>query len=340
MSGPRGEGQEALEASLTNARRALSVGQLSLAAEHLAAARSRAETCVEHAQVLDTFGALLAQKQDFKQALAHHLQAARICRESQDDWDGMVQPLATPPDPRAESQHPISEARYLANVGALAQVSDKAALAEGSLARAYWLLTKNPSPNNDLLLAEVAHNLGVFLMNVGKVTESLPFLERSLELDRAALKAQNNAMFRRTVHSGQLRLAAALRRHQKPESHSKALAIAKESLELAADIDAAAVATSLLEIGALHFARGDLLKAMEVTNSAINGLEEVSTTMNTGIHALQLGRAYVDMAIYARHLGRKAAATQSLNRAIEQANFAKSPALTAMIGRESSIIQS
>jgi tetratricopeptide (TPR) repeat protein len=320
--------------SITEALRALSLGQLSSAAGHLAEAREAAQHCVDYARVLDTFGALLSQKQDFKQALEHHLQAAKLCREAIDDWDGLVLPLAQPPDLSVASSYPISEARYLANVGALAQISDKPAIAESALARAFWLLDQNPDPKSDPLLAEVAHNLGVFLMNVGKTEDSIPFLERSLRLDQASLKEQANPLFRQSVHSDLLRLSGALRRNQKPEHHERALEVVKQSLELADSIDATARASSLLELGALYFASGDLPLAMDQTRQAIDALEESQALQNHGAIALQLGRAYVDLALYARRLGRKAAATQSLNRATEQANIARSPALTAMIARE------
>ncbi|MDF1666681.1 MAG: tetratricopeptide repeat protein [Planctomycetota bacterium] len=319
---------------ISEAHKTLAVGRLSDAAGHLAEARKLASHCIEHAQILDTFGAILAQKRDFKEALEHHLQAAQICRDAIDEWDGMVQALALPPEKETPSKFPVSEARYLANVGALAQISDKPALAERSLIRAYHLLESNPETATDPLLAEVAHNLGVFLMNVGKTTESVPFLESSLKLDQQELDRQNSPRMRQTVHAGMLRLCAALRREQKPESHGRAMEIAYDSLELSDDINVIARALSLLELGSLHFAAGDLPLAMEKTREAIDKLEALPGHLNNATIAMQLGKAYVDLSIYARHLGRGAAALQSLNRAAEQANVAQSPALTAMSARE------
>lgn len=325
---------EVFSMEISEAHKDLAVGRLSLAAGHLAEARKHATHCVEHAQILDTFGALLAQKRDFKEALEHHLQAALICRQAIDNWDGMVQPLSLPPEKDEPSSFPVSEARYLANVGALAQITDKPALAERSLIRAYHLLKANPEKGTEALIAEVAHNLGVFLMNVGKIPESLPYLESSLKLDQAEMERQNTPLMRQTVHAGMLRLCAALRREQKPESHGRAMEIAYDSLELSDDINVLARVASLLELGSLHFAAGDLLLAMEKTREAIDKLEALPGYVSDANMAMQLGKAYVDLAIYARHLGRDAAAMKSLNRATEQANIAKSPALTAMIARE------
>lgn len=325
---------QAFGSVISEAHKCLAVGRLSVAAGHLAEARKLASHCVEHAQILDTFGAILAQKRDFKEALEHHLQAAQICREAVDEWDGMVQPLALPPKKGLPSKFPVSEARYLANVGALAQITDKPALAEGALIRAYHLLESNPETANDQLLAEVGHNLGVFLMNVGKITESVPYLESSLKLDQQELERQNTPLMRQTVHAGMLRLCSALRREQKPESHGRAMEIAYDSLELSDDINVIARALSLLELGSLHFAAGDLLLAMEKTREAIDKLEALPGHLSNPSMAMQLGKAYVDLSIYARHLGRGAASLQSLNRAAEQANIAQSPALTAMIARE------
>lgn len=327
-----------LDTVLNQARQALRLGQLSQAAGFITEARELASSACETALVVDTFGAILAQKNDLKNALSHHLTAARIVRDELNNWDGLVD-TASPPNVEQDSANPLQEARFLANAGTLAQLADSPNIALAAFKRALSLFEQcqrasTPLPKTHGLEAELRYNYGVLLMNTNKVLDAIPQLKKAVELDE-----QRNAP-PEVLHSDLLRLAAALRRSQQEQELKAALTAAERARGLVKGLNPVLQASTDLEIGAIQFAMGDILDAMSVTRKAIDLLESVPDYSMGETGSLQLGRAYVDMAIYARRLKRKNAALVSLNRAQEMANNAQSPVLAAMIARERGLLSS
>lgn len=316
---------ESVSTRLDEARRLLAIGRLSDAAGRLAEAREHASTAVDFARILDTFGAVLARKNDTDQALDHHLAAARIARESIDDWDGMVGAEKDPPAPEQPSAAPEVEAGALANAGALAQILERHGVAEAALRRAAALLR---SLDASSMTAEIRHNLGVLLLRTGRATEARSELAAALAIDRGRGDS-------RLLVGDLLRLAAALRSGDDPLLDDARDRIS-EALEYAAKMGPLAEAECHLELAAIERAGGRTLAALEATKAAVDRLEALPATdaSSPSPRALPLGRAYVDLAFSARALGRRETALSALSRAAEQAEVCRNPVLAALIARE------
>lgn len=320
---------------LEEARLALNERRFAAVADALQKARRSATSGSELARTVDLLGALLAHRGDAGLALRHHLEAARIARKNMTDWNGEVGP-ARAPRRDGESKDPILEANLLGSAGALAQLTDAPKIAEASLRRAMDLLAAAEDPPRSLV-AETAFNLGVFLTNTGQAAAAIPYLEQALSLDRELPEGTPGRAA--TLMGSLLRLAAAHRRCQTASALNKAVELSIEAISLATLLGPSALATTRLELAAIEFARGDLLAAMEATRKAIDVIEDAPSG-SVPDEAFLLGRAYIEMGLYARRLGRTKAARESLLRAADWARRADNAALVGTIARELNRLES